>query len=639
VTASRALTVALGAVTGLWFAFWVATPLPELWRTAALDIGWSAVCFAAGAAAIYAARRPAQRPLRTPMLLLAAGAIAWGMGQAVWTWYELVVGEVPFPSFADAGYVASTLLLAVAVIAWPRGSHRWKAGELADGLLMVGAVLLASYVFVIEPIIANGVNGLSGVLLIAYPLADALLLGVILVGVSLNTFLQAGRLLVVALGLVALVAADTFFALAPDSYWTNWSGLVPWDAGWTLAFALVGAAALMPDSWSERFRLPTSAGPLAVIALLAAAGAMQEFHELTHVPQRQAAAAILMLVIFVALALRYVVAARARLLRTERLEQMQASLEQEYRTLEATIEASRTGMCLYDAEGRAIVRNAAWGELLGAEADSSARWAELAATVRLTTPEGRSLTVSSRSVSTDQTLVTVDDVTDEERERETRDRFLAKMVGAQELEARRIAEVLHDDVVQRLTALGMRVELAALRTGDDSLLELAREAGGVTASIRRLLIELHPAVLESQGLGAAIDAAAGSLRSVGVIVEVDELDVRLTPELEALAYRIVQEAFANALKHAAATRVTVKLHAEDGFLRCEVADDGSGFAEDDAADAVLHGSLGLHLVRERIELAGGRFDVHSAPGEGTRFTFEVPVAAQPADAEPVEGAA
>jgi signal transduction histidine kinase len=637
--AARALTVALVAATGGWFVLWLALPLPEAFRIHALNVAWSLVCFAAGAAALYAAGRPAQRSLRASMLLLAGGAFSWGIGQAFWTWYELVEGEVPYPSYADAGYVTSAVLLAFAVIAWPRASRGWKGGELADGLLMVGAVFLASYVFVIEPIIGSGVEGLSGALLIAYPLADALMLGVILVGVSLNTFLQPGRLLLVALGLLAMVGADTFFALAGESYWTHWSGLVAWDMGWTLAFALVGAAALMPQSWSERFRVPISAGPLAVIALLAAAGVKQEFHELSHIPQRQAAAAVLMLVIFVALALRYFVAARGRIRKTERLEQMQATLEQDYRTLEATIEASRTGMCLYNGEGQPIVRNAAWGELLGAEADSSARWTQVAATARLTTPEGRSLVLSSRSVASDQTLVTVDDVTDEARERETRDRFLAKMVGAQELEARRIAEILHDDVVQRLTALGMRVELAALRTGDDSLLELAREAGGVTASIRRLLIELHPAVLESQGLGAAIDAAAGSLRSVGVTVDVDDLDVRLAPELEALAYRIVQEAFSNALKHAGAGRVTVKLEADDGVLRCEVADDGAGFPPEDAAGAVLRGSLGLHLVRERIELAGGHFELRSAPGEGTRFTFRVPFAGARADIEPVEVAA
>jgi two-component system, NarL family, sensor histidine kinase UhpB len=637
-TASRGLGTALAAATGLWFVAWLATPLPAFWRTASIDLGWSVVCLLAGAAALYAASRPELRPVRISMLFLAAGALAWGAGQGVWTWYELVEGDVPYPSFADVGYVTSLALLALAVLCWPRAEHVWRRGEVVDGLLMVGAVILASYVFVLEPVIGNGVEGAGGLLLIAYPVADALLLGAILVGVTLHTFLLPGRLLVLALGLVAMVLADTFFALAGESYGT---GLAAWDAGWTIAFALVGAAALLPHSWSERFRLPTSAGPLGVIALLTAAGAKQEVQELQHLPTRQAVAPMLMLMIFVGLALRYVVVARGRLQKAERLEDLRDRLEHEYRILEATIEASRTGMCLYDAEGRAIVRNAAWGRLLGAEADLSGRWAAIAADqdVRFTTPEGRSVVLAARALASGETLIRVDDVTDEEREREARNRFLAEVVGAQDLEARRIAEVLHDDVVQRLTALGMRVELAALRTGQDSLLELAREAGAVTASIRRLLIELHPAVLESQGLGPAIEAAAGSLRSIGVTVEVDELDVRLSPELEALAYRLVQEAFANVMKHARAQRVTVSLQAEPGLLRCEVADDGTGFEPNDAATAVNRGSLGLHLVRERIELVGGRFRVESGPESGTRFTFELPLPPVAAEREPAEAMA
>jgi signal transduction histidine kinase len=637
-TAARAFGTALSAVTVAWFVFWLATPLSESVRIAGMDIGWIAVSVLAGCAAVAASLRPDQHEARTALRFLGAGAIAWGSGQAVWTWYEIDTGTVPYPSLADVGYVAALPLLALGVLLWPRAERAWRLGDLADGLLMLGAVTLASYVFVIEPIIGNGLHSKSDLLLIAYPVADALLLGAILVGVTLHTFLQPGRLLVLAAGLVALVAADTFFALAGEA---SFVGIAPYDAGWTLGFALIGGAVLAPARISERFRLPGSAGPIGIIALLSAGGVMLELHEIKAAPLRQAVGMILMLVLFVALALRYVVVARGRLLKAEHLEDARASLEHEYRILEATIEASRTGMCLYDSEGRAIVRNSAWGRLLGAEADLSGRWAAIAADpgVRVTTPEGRSLLLGARALASGERLVTVDDVTDEEREREARDRFLAKVVGAQDLEARRIAEVLHDDVVQRLTALGMRVELAALRTGEDSLLELAREAGAVTASIRRLLIELHPAVLESQGLGPAIDAAAGSLRSVGVTVDVEELDARLSPELEALAYRLVQEAFANVLKHARAERVEVSLAVEAGFLRCEVADDGAGFELGDAATAVHRGSLGLHLVRERIELAGGRFGLESAPGGGTRFTFDLPLGVPAPERETAEAMA
>ena len=637
-TATRALGASLAAATGVWCAFWVATPLPESWRLAGMDLGWVAVCFLAGAAAIVVSRRPEQRDARAALVSLGAGTIAWGAGQAAWTWYEVVTGSVPYPSLADVGYLASLPLLALGVLLWPRTERTWRRGDLADGLLMLGAVFLASYVFVLEPIIGDGIGSRTDLILLAYPVGDALLLGAIVVGLTLHTFLQPGRLLVLAVGLVALVVSDTLFAIAEDSYL---GGVGVYDVGWTIAFALVGAAVLVPSAWSDRLRLPGSTGPVAVIALLTAAGTLQEVHELQHLPLRHAVTPALMLIVLLGLALRHMVVARGRLQKAERLESMRASLEHEYRILEATLEASRTGMCLYDVDGRQIVRNEAWSRLLGEEADLSGRWAAIAADppVRVATAEGRALVLASRSLAGGERLVTVDDVTDEEREREARDRFLAEIVGAQDLEARRIAEVLHDDVVQRLTALGMRVELAALRSGEDSLLELAREAGSVTASIRRLLIELHPAVLESQGLGPAIDAAAGSLRSIGVTVDVDQLDVRLAPELEALAYRLAQEAFANVLKHARAERVTVSLSAGGDFLRCEVADDGVGFDPGDAATAVHRGSLGLHLVRERIELAGGSFALRSTAGSGTRFSFELPLPVEATQQTHAEAAA
>lgn len=215
-----------------------------------------------------------------------------------------------------------------------------------------------------------------------------------------------------------------------------------------------------------------------------------------------------------------------------------------------------------------------------------------------------------------------------ERERATRDRFLAEVVRAQDLEARRIAELLHDDAVQRLTALGLRLELAAMRSGEQSLKELATEAGAVTASIRRLLVDLHPAVLETRGIAAAVDGAAESLRAAGVEVAVGPLDLRLVPEHEHLAYRLVQEALANALAHADASRVEVVFEADSGTFRCRVDDDGRGFA----AGAVAEQSMGLHLARERIDLAGGAFAIGARKAGGTSFSFELPL--RPRETEP-----
>lgn len=619
----RLLVRALGGATAFWFAAWLAYPLPDLWRTAAMGIGWSVVCVLAAVSAVVVSRRSEERPARTSLLLVAAGSLAWGAGQAVWTAYEVVGEGAPYPSLADVGFVAALPLLAAAVLTWPRVERSWRPGDAADGLLMLGAVLMASYAFVLQPVLAHGLEGTSELVLLAYPLAVAVLLGAILVGATLHTFLQPGRLLVLALGL-GMIVSDTAFAVTGGNDRTS---AAMWDAGWTVAFALLGAAALLPASWGERLRPPGSAGPLAAIALLAAATGFHELASAGGPSAGDAAGTVLMLVLFVALAVRYVVVARSGMRKAEHLEELRATLEHEFRILEATIEASRTGMCLYDADGRPAVRNGAWARLAGDGPEGRGRWAGVVgdSAVRFWTPEGRCLSLASRPLTGGETLVTVDDVTEEEREREVRDRFLAEIVGAQEHEARRIAELLHDDVVQRLTALGLRIELTAMRNGDDALIELAREASAVTGSIRRLLIELYPAVLESQGLGPAIEAAAGSLRAVGVAVAVDELDLRFPPELEQLAYRLVQEAFANALKHANATHVSVSLHADEERLRVAVADDGEGFEADRAADATSRGSLGLHLVRGRLELAGGLLHLESRPGEGTTLTFELPL--------------
>jgi signal transduction histidine kinase len=219
-------------------------------------------------------------------------------------------------------------------------------------------------------------------------------------------------------------------------------------------------------------------------------------------------------------------------------------------------------------------------------------------------------------------LVTVDDVTVEENERDSRDRFVAEVVQAREEEARAIAELLHDDALQELSALALRLELDALRSGNENLVDFARDTNAISRSIRRLVVDLHPAVLESRGLAPAIDMAAQPLRDAGVAVEVDELPLRLEPELERLCYRLVQEALANVLAHAHAANVHVALELTAGRLHCEVRDDGRGI---DPSSTLNHDHHGLQLARKRLELAGGTLDVARSADGGTSFAFLLPV--------------
>lgn len=210
-------------------------------------------------------------------------------------------------------------------------------------------------------------------------------------------------------------------------------------------------------------------------------------------------------------------------------------------------------------------------------------------------------------------------------------RLSAKLITAQEEERRSIARELHDEVGQVLTTI--KVELAAAeRTieaggGTPGLLQDARSiTEGALTTVRDLSHLLHPALLDDLGLPAAVE---WYLRGFGkrhdIIAEVlhDRMDERLTPEIEASAYRIVQEALTNVAKHARATMCRVYLQRLPNTLLITIEDDGAGF---DAAEMERAGRTGLGLIgiRERASQLRGTVRLESAQGKGTRLTVELP---------------
>jgi signal transduction histidine kinase len=238
---------------------------------------------------------------------------------------------------------------------------------------------------------------------------------------------------------------------------------------------------------------------------------------------------------------------------------------------------------------------------------------------------------------------TASSVAETERElhaaKAARDKFLIELVNARENEARRISYMLHDDVVQQLTALQLRLELAAMKHDVPQLGALSQDTAQVIASIRRLLIELHPQILESQGLGPAIEVVADALRERGIEVVVQPFPHRLPIEVEALAYRLVQESLTNVLEHSGATRADVELNLTSGLLHVQISDNGEGFVSTTVSEAERNGAVGLYVARERAELVGGRFFVRSSVGNGTNVAFQLPVAVENAHEAPAEVAA
>ena len=237
------------------------------------------------------------------------------------------------------------------------------------------------------------------------------------------------------------------------------------------------------------------------------------------------------------------------------------------------------------------------------------------------------------------------DVTDRERARralalsnEQRRRLLAQLVGVQEEERRRIAADVHDDSIQVMTGAAIRLELLAdqLEQPDQRRLISALD-GSVRSSIRslrRLLFELRPPALDEQGLAAAIRAyIEETLAPEGVAGSVeDRLEQEPPLELRTLLYRVAQEALTNVRKHAGARRVEVMLTGAAGAaFGVRIRDDGVGF-DPAALPADRPGHLGMIAMHERVESAGGRLRVESAPGAGTTVEFDLPVVPQPTGA-------
>jgi PAS domain S-box-containing protein len=222
---------------------------------------------------------------------------------------------------------------------------------------------------------------------------------------------------------------------------------------------------------------------------------------------------------------------------------------------------------------------------------------------------------------------TVLDVTERERWRTERLTLLEQSISAREHERGRIAEHLHDDAVQALTATLLRVD-HAIATGSTATLGRARATlEAAVRSLRLHIMELAPVDLTTDGLEVVVAAYAEHLLEadgVEVQLEVALADEHGMPADHLLAtYQIIREALANVREHAAASRVTVTVRRDGGAIVGVVADDGVGPGE---AVAPRPGHLGTRLMRQRADLAGGEVTIRPGPdGAGTTVAWRLPL--------------
>jgi signal transduction histidine kinase len=219
-----------------------------------------------------------------------------------------------------------------------------------------------------------------------------------------------------------------------------------------------------------------------------------------------------------------------------------------------------------------------------------------------------------------------------------------RLLEAQEVERRRIARELHDDVNQSLALLAVELDLlAGAPPGPPAdaargVRELSARVKELSSSVHDLSHRLHPSKLEQLGLVAAI---RGLCQELG---QSHNLDVKFThypepgaipPEAALSLYRIVQEGLRNVIKHSGSRYAAVELAGSADAVRLRIADDGSGFDP-----AATNGGLGLVSMRERLHLIGGRIGIDSRPAGGTRIDVWVPLrppTSNPAGPVPARG--
>lgn len=197
---------------------------------------------------------------------------------------------------------------------------------------------------------------------------------------------------------------------------------------------------------------------------------------------------------------------------------------------------------------------------------------------------------------------------------------------AQEHERLRIAQALHDEAGQTLTAVALEVERAASNGSEADrarMAAIAAQLHDTLDEIRRIARELRPEALDDLGLVNALIALSSRASRQGEIRVERDLSSQL-PELgedvELVIYRIAQEALTNVLRHSRASRCWIRLTGEDDKVTLEVADDGIGMPASLGTE-----TIGIEGMRERALLAGGRLTIGAGPHGGTAVILDIPL--------------
>jgi signal transduction histidine kinase len=200
----------------------------------------------------------------------------------------------------------------------------------------------------------------------------------------------------------------------------------------------------------------------------------------------------------------------------------------------------------------------------------------------------------------------------------------ARLVAAADAERRTFERKLHDGVQQELVALVVNLQLARELCATDPnaagvlLDQVGRDTRVALDGLRQLATEIYPPLLDAVGLVVALRSAAAD---AGIVARVDaDVTSGWDPEVVSTVYFCCLEALQNAARHAGSgAKTTVSVHREEAAVVFEVADDGGGFSQSQPAEG------GLRRIVDRVGALGGRLEIESEPGHGTRVRGRLPL--------------
>lgn len=221
------------------------------------------------------------------------------------------------------------------------------------------------------------------------------------------------------------------------------------------------------------------------------------------------------------------------------------------------------------------------------------------------------------------------DAINERRHRRLIESFVER---GREQERRRWARELHDETLQGLAGLQVRLSIAEQQSRDAATAARVRDVledlGTEIRKLRTLITELRPAALDELGLAPALESLVDAVTAssdLEIDLQVSLRDEALDPELETTAYRLMQEALTNVIKHADADRCVAEVTGEDDVLLIVVRDDGRGI-EPSAADR--RGGFGVTGMLERARLVGGSLTLGTGAAGGTELRACLPLTGQ-----------